>query len=555
MMCVLVGRIVWTALLSIAFAGAVQNAPAPECESGWYGLPTYLGVAVGIFLLSIVNCTCICWVGLTGLIFETERRLSMSRLLRVQMVVMALELLCAAFGVVVFADHYLFPCTVEEEEESTTTRHELALILIVMLSQVADLVVFFCCCCSTRSRRIDKYHKKGVGDAEAVDSEAALPKVAANFTDDDNDNDNDNDNDDDKEEEGEDIDVFVVWVDRVQRIINRVRCFCCNILGGTYVCVSVSVSVSVSSPSLSRTTLNVNHLHTTLTLTGKAVEQGDLENVARIMTKFFHHSGFLDVVPGDALAGLILLRMLQRKEMERAENTNPVFVDCPTAGEIHVQQQSQSAKLMKQLLLDSMEPISEIEGTHQSMNSVVDDDANGDNQLPSGNGSGSASPNPNLNSPNSPNSPRIRRGSRVMIGNDHAHGEVRGKANAVAHSLRRTYVCVPSLSLSYKLSLTSHSLTPTTTGKLSPDSHDDRNLLEDISDLMPYCLAMYTALFVALLNPCSFACRLCASGCIHKGKHRGKIDGDKYVHVCICIYIYIYACLYICLSTFFLTSH
>ena len=416
MVCVLVGRVIWTGLLGIALAGAIQNTPGADCATGWYALPTYLEMAVGIFCLSIVNCACICWVGLTGLIFETEKRTSMNRLLRVQMVVMALELLCAAFGVAVFVNHCLYPCA-----EGRAKKHELALILIVMVSQVVDFIVFFCCCCSTRSKRIDKDREgpqNGAGIADAatdLEASAACTGAPAVVEVDDDDDD----------------DVFILWVDRMQRIVNRVRCFCCNILGG------------------------------------KAVEQTDLESVARIMTSFFHHSGFLDVVPGDALAGLMLVRMLQRKEKEKVEQANPNPVFSGT--------QSKSAK---QLLFDSVES-----GADDSVG-VGDGDSEGKVSGKSGR-----------------SSPRMRRGSLVMIGNDHAHGEVRGKANAVAHSLRR---------------------------KLSSEAEDDRAMLEDISDLMPYCLSMYTALFVALMNPCTFACRLCASGVRHKGSHTGKIDGDHY---------------------------
>jgi len=38
----------------------------------------------------------------------------------------------------------------------------------------------------------------------------------------------------------------------------------------------------------------------------------DLEKVAKILTAFFHHEGFLDVVPSDVVAGILLVRMQQR---------------------------------------------------------------------------------------------------------------------------------------------------------------------------------------------------------------------------------------------------
>ena len=45
----------------------------------------------------------------------------------------------------------------------------------------------------------------------------------------------------------------------------------------------------------------------------------DLEKVAKILTAFFHHEGFLDVVPSDVVAGILLVRMQQRAFDQRPE--------------------------------------------------------------------------------------------------------------------------------------------------------------------------------------------------------------------------------------------
>lgn len=44
---------------------------------------------------------------------------------------------------------------------------------------------------------------------------------------------------------------------------------------------------------------------------GSNVEE-DLTTVARVLTNFFHHDGFLDVVPSDVVAGIMLVRIQQR---------------------------------------------------------------------------------------------------------------------------------------------------------------------------------------------------------------------------------------------------
>eukprot|EP00605_Chrysophyceae_sp_TOSAG23-4_P002072 GSChrysophyteH1.ASY1.ANO1.2293.1 assembled CDS len=45
---------------------------------------------------------------------------------------------------------------------------------------------------------------------------------------------------------------------------------------------------------------------------------------------------------------------------------------------------------------------------------------------------------------------------------------------------------------------------------------------------MPYCLAVYSAVFVAIIYPCSFLCRLGASCLVNWGSHDGLIFGDHY---------------------------
>lgn len=55
----------------------------------------------------------------------------------------------------------------------------------------------------------------------------------------------------------------------------------------------------------------------TCNLFGGSNIERDLRAVAKILTTFFHHDGFLDVVPSDVLAGIILVRMQQRSRMSR----------------------------------------------------------------------------------------------------------------------------------------------------------------------------------------------------------------------------------------------
>jgi len=47
----------------------------------------------------------------------------------------------------------------------------------------------------------------------------------------------------------------------------------------------------------------------------------DLEAVAKVLTNFFHHDGFLDVVPSDVVAGIILVRLQQKAKFRRQNVT------------------------------------------------------------------------------------------------------------------------------------------------------------------------------------------------------------------------------------------
>jgi hypothetical protein len=44
--------------------------------------------------------------------------------------------------------------------------------------------------------------------------------------------------------------------------------------------------------------------------------QNDLTNVAKLLTSFFHHDGFLDIVPSDVIAGIVLLRIQQQEKVK-----------------------------------------------------------------------------------------------------------------------------------------------------------------------------------------------------------------------------------------------
>jgi len=49
---------------------------------------------------------------------------------------------------------------------------------------------------------------------------------------------------------------------------------------------------------------------------GSNITEG-FDQVAKVFTDFFHHDGFLDVVPSDVVAGLVLVRLEQRSQRKK----------------------------------------------------------------------------------------------------------------------------------------------------------------------------------------------------------------------------------------------
>jgi len=452
-MCLVIGRTIWVALLSVALVNTNRHREqGGPCENGFVGTPLYLSLAIFFFVLSLLSGLRIMCVGMKGHIFDTEARAAMQWHLRAHIAIACMEGVCALFGLVVFMARYNFPCF-----DNQPTRGELTLIAAVVISQFVEFGSTMCCCCTAQSRRLGKGRLdqgKGEGGSErawgtVTESEEDLPSRASNLLEpltaaEAEQREEAADTAEEEEEEEEEahdqlLDALQTWMRRLQRYINRVRCCFCSVLGG-------------------------NH-----------VVQEDLEGAAMTLAKFFHHDGFLDIVPGDVLAGLLLVRWLQRDGMRASLEINPIGESAKAAeGEAaEAQADAESAKI------DGPRERRLSQGNSNKTHTlkVLLTEATGTD-------------------PDDSDSPRLSRGQFRMIGHDHIEGTLRSHLSARAKLHRR---------------------------EMDPASPEDRQVIEDISELMPYCLAMYT-LFLAVIHPCTFSCRICLTGLQHSGKH--KTDGD-----------------------------
>ena len=92
--------------------------------------------------------------------------------------------------------------------------------------------------------------------------------------------------------------ITSIWENRCKSFMKCFQIFSCNIFGGSNI-------------------------------------ERDLQAVARILTAFFHHDGFLDVVPSDVMAGMILVRMQQRaKKLLLSVSGDTQSVRCSSGSDI-----------------------------------------------------------------------------------------------------------------------------------------------------------------------------------------------------------------------------
>jgi hypothetical protein len=297
---------------------------------------------------------------------------------------------------------------------------------------VTDLVLTFCCCFAIHSHRMNDPKRKSASESTIIESADDIE--AANS------------------EHIHDEDAIEVWSRRLRCIVNVARCCVCGVLGG------------------------------------KRILPENLQAVARILVQLFHHDGFLDIVPGDALAGLMLVGWEQCAAHSSASVEDTSFSSSSS---------QRVNPLSAELVVDT-----KIESTDSETNSSPNDS-------PATTAEGQISPRPvsprNLlrdvtPQPRGSKKARELRGQFRLVGNDHIGGEVRRNVKIVARSTRR---------------------------ELDKRSADDRQLVEDASDFMPYCLGVYSAFMLALINPCTFSCRICGTGISNCGEHAaGVVDGD-----------------------------
>lgn len=228
--CSILARLFWTLLITIVFV--ITFNTLTQCTAGWVFL-VYLLFSILIFVASIMCDTALLLVSLKGSITETEQRSSLGFYLNLKIMLGALQLMCAIFGLISLTAHSEMPCN-NSFEQSSLTR---AFITVVVVSQLIDVFSMVCCCYMFSANKIDEDHHH----QEPKDESWALN----------------------------------TWENRCRRYTRQIQICSCNIFGGSN------------------------------------ITEG-FDEVAKVLTDFFHHDGFLDVVPSDVVAGIVLVRIEQR---------------------------------------------------------------------------------------------------------------------------------------------------------------------------------------------------------------------------------------------------
>jgi len=236
---------------------------------------SYLSTSIAALVLSIICEVLLVNVSLKGTIIETEARSGLGFYLTAHTMLGLLQFLLTFFGFAVISAHSSIPCVADSDVEDRT---DMLLLAIVVISQFVDVISMVCCCYAFSARRV---------------SQPLGP---------DSDSDSDQEQESDKDPQGFDgvstasdpaavrassvrrrersyNDHVGVWEARCKSMTKSLQLLSCNVFGGS----------------------------------GHMAE--DFTAVARVLTHFFQHDGFLDVVPSDVAAGICLLRLQQRFEL------------------------------------------------------------------------------------------------------------------------------------------------------------------------------------------------------------------------------------------------
>eukprot|EP00640_Fibrocapsa_japonica_P003774 CAMPEP_0113937912 /NCGR_PEP_ID=MMETSP1339-20121228/4398_1 /TAXON_ID=94617 /ORGANISM="Fibrocapsa japonica" /LENGTH=368 /DNA_ID=CAMNT_0000940825 /DNA_START=72 /DNA_END=1174 /DNA_ORIENTATION=+ /assembly_acc=CAM_ASM_000762 len=293
-MCTLMLRFFWVAMLVILTAIAFNDMDSAYCSYSWV-LYTYFFVSITVFVASIVVQFAIAYFSLQGTITSgQERQGPITRFLRFQLFLWALQLLSAACGCYLV---YALSDMCMGEFDSILLASGLGLIVV---TQLIDLFWTSCCCLLFLGERSEggSWSEDYQEERNAAKPRGGYtpPKVALADLEEGYHNDTGVDFEENKQQQqlqqrqrrrtmsvsrGRPMTmVEAEWRSRCDRMCRLAQCATCSLFGGM------------------------------------GGTEDDISMVARVMARVFSAQGHLDIVASDVAAGIALLRHLQRSHRQ-----------------------------------------------------------------------------------------------------------------------------------------------------------------------------------------------------------------------------------------------
>lgn len=275
-------RTVWTCIMLLILFSTLHRLST--CSDGWF-LLTYLGFSVFSCILSILCEVLLVNVSLKGTLIESEARSGVGFYLTAHGILGCLQFCLSMCGFVIVFAHSQIPCSTSFQDNVDT-----ALLSFVVISQLIDVITQLCCCYIFSAQKIEEELEPD--DGESDEESVTLHQIELDMEN------NEEERDSLKLEELEEggstnsntlskkqnrklrrtrrrgdstitlSEEISVWESRCKSICKGLQMVSCNAFGGA-------------------------NLHVA----------EDFEAVAKVLTHFFQHDGFLDVVPSDVAAG------------------------------------------------------------------------------------------------------------------------------------------------------------------------------------------------------------------------------------------------------------
>jgi hypothetical protein len=301
-------RIFWTILLIIA--GNILYHANNHCNYQWI-VDSYLVSSLIVFFFFLVIEIGIIFTSVQGSLIETEKRQkSLSILLTMKLILTFLQGFSGLLGVILlgFSSSNLLSDTSFAKayhgcQFNVTTE---VLIGIVAVSQFTDACLLFCCCSYCFSLSKEHYAADVLENCELATPRSSISTLPPPITTSPSSIFSSSSppgsppsSPRQKRRKEEASNALQLWQTRCQSLMTFLEYLCC-------------LTYNNQSKTAHSRTAQERSTRTSDLSEGLTKSEG-YNQVAKVLTTFFHHDGFLDVVPSDILAGFLLVRVQQRK--------------------------------------------------------------------------------------------------------------------------------------------------------------------------------------------------------------------------------------------------